>query len=263
MPNYKYYRRCKSCGKEFATNYHNKFYCGNKACEKERIATKNKETHKQRDKLYLKNKGRSYYSANKEKCLIKKSIRYREGKPSTKSYVPGKVDKHNIEYVKEFVERYGYVLLTKEYENNKQKIKLRCGKGHEWTTTFHNFKDNGNRCSTCYTDGNCVSSFELDVRKVLSKVYKGIVDYNDRSIITNPKTGRYLELDLYMPKIKKAIECNGEYWHSSPYSKYKDKIKVKTCRAKGIDLMIITDTEWNNLSNKEKLLTIKRFIGKQ
>lgn len=260
---YKYHRECKSCGKEFATNYHNKLYCGSNKCEIERISLKNKESHKKRDKDYLISKGRAYYRTNKEAQNLKKSQKYRKGKPFAKEYVKGKTIKHDVKYVSDYVERYGYTLITKNYKNNRSKITLSCSKGHKWETTFHNFKDNGNRCNVCYVDGNCTSSFETDVRKVLNKVYKGKVEHNNRSIIINPKTERYLELDLYMPDIKKAIECNGEYWHSSSYSIYKDRVKVKTCKRKGIELMVVTDAKWNAMNDNERTTMLKKFIGKQ
>ena len=52
------------------------------------------------------------------------------------------------EYVKEYIESFGYTLLEKEYKNNKTKMKIRCDKGHVYYSHFSNFK-NGCRCPEC------------------------------------------------------------------------------------------------------------------
>src|SRR5690606_3197267 len=54
-----------------------------------------------------------------------------------------------------------------------------------------------------------------------------------------------LELDIYIPEKKLAIELNGVYWHSS---KFKDKNyhlnKTIECEKGGIQLLHIFDFEW-------------------
>ena len=53
--------------------------------------------------------------------------------------------KHSYEYVKKFIEKEGYKLLSKEYINSYSKLKLRCPKGHEYEVTFKHLK-RGVRC---------------------------------------------------------------------------------------------------------------------
>lgn len=55
-----------------------------------------------------------------------------------------------------------------------------------------------------------------------------------------------------MPTISKAIECNGLYWHSKDDRKKCDQIKRQLCKEKGIDLLVITDKEWNDDIDKCK-----------
>ncbi len=54
-----------------------------------------------------------------------------------------------IEFIRAEFEKEGYVLLTKEYINSKQKLEYRCSKGHEhiisWNGWWH-----GYRCPECY-----------------------------------------------------------------------------------------------------------------
>ena len=42
--------------------------------------------------------------------------------------------------------------------------------------------------------------------------------------LKNPKTGRCLELDIYYPDLKFAIEVQG-FQHKLDYQKYKDEVK--------------------------------------
>jgi len=59
--------------------------------------------------------------------------------------------------------------------------------------------------------------------------------------------------------LKKGIEYNGEYWHNSKYSKFKDKIKIEQCKAKDIDLLVVKENDW--LDNKRiELKHITRWL---
>ena len=72
-------------------------------------------------------------------------------------------------------------------------------------------------------------------------------------------TNKNLELDIYFPWSKRAIEYDGDYWHSFPYQKEKDGIKKDQCKKLGINLLVIKEQDW--IDNKEKCLNeIKNFI---
>lgn len=81
-----------------------------------------------------------------------------------------------------------------------------------------------------------ISSLGLDVR------------INDRKSIPN------LELDIYIPSHKLAIEYNGIYWHSySHLESYKERHrhqhKSLLCIDRGIKLLQFYDFEWDNKKN--------------
>ena len=62
-----------------------------------------------------------------------------------------------------------------------------------------------------------------------------------------------LELDIYIPDKKIAIEFNGSYWHSEIYKdKYYHQKKTIECAKRGIRLIHIFEYEYN--SNREKIL---------
>jgi len=259
--NKEYIRNCLACGNEFSTYYKKKVYCGNLDCEKERVKRKNVNSHKRRDRNELIEKGRKYYKNNREKCLLKRAEVYRKLNPNAKEYVSGKTNKHTIEYIRNYIEERGYILLSKEYINSKLPIILKCPKGHEWTTTFHNFRDlknkTGVRCMTCYLQNNYTSRFELEVREFVNSIYHGKVVYNDRTIVFNKNTGKFLELDLYLPDLNKAIECDGVYWHQKEVTIKNDNIKTKFCKNNRIELLRVSDIEWNDSIGK---LSVNNFL---
>lgn len=51
-----------------------------------------------------------------------------------------------------------------------------------------------------------------------------------------------LELDLYIPSIRTAVEYNGAWAHSFPERKKADRRKAKLCREKGILLIRVKET---------------------
>ncbi len=251
-------KKCKICGVEFKTYYTSKLYCGSEECETERIRLKNEKIHLTRSHSYLIKKGRRYYKENRKKCCLAKAVKYREDRPEAKPYTPGRVYKYTTKYISDYVEERGYKLLSDTYINSKELIVLLCPEGHEWATTFHNFRDNeetiGCRCMTCYIHNNYVSRFEQSVRNFVETIYYDKIIYNDRTLIKNPITNKFLELDLYFPYLNKAIECDGLYWHSTKDSICRDMIKDSICNDVGITLLRINDKDWYNRDVKPEVI---------
>jgi ribosomal protein S27E len=215
------------------------------------------------------------------------------------------------EDVKEYIESFGYTLLSTEYKTAKSYLKVKCPNGHEYKVKYNNFKQ-GQRCLQCFyedmkltyedvkkyiencgfvlkskeyissdslleiecTEGHifeiCWNNFQqrkrcpiCNLSKITSIAEKEICEYvkelinceveeNNRTQIINPFTKHNLELDIWIPELNKAIEYNGTYWHSNKYSKFKDKIKIKQCKQKGIDLLVIEEQDY--IENKQKIL---------
>lgn len=99
---------------------------------------------------------------------------------------------------------------------------------------------------------------------LLSTEYKNAITKlkimnNVKGIIKNPETNKSLELDIYLPEIKKAIEFNGIYWHSKDTVKRRDKIKNQECKNKNIQ--VLTINEENFVNNKKGTFNlIQNFI---
>jgi hypothetical protein len=57
--------------------------------------------------------------------------------------------KLTYEYVKSFIEKDGYVLLSNEYVNSKTKLTIKCDEGHTYNAHFNSFRG-GCRCPICF-----------------------------------------------------------------------------------------------------------------
>ena len=105
--------------------------------------------------------------------------------------------------------------------------------------------------------------------KIFGKIQNEIYEYikeiipseniliNIRSVIAP------LELDIYIPNLKVAIEFNGDYWHSENAGKDKNYHLHKTilCEEKGIHLIHIFEHEWELKKDKIKS-RLKNLINK-
>ena len=162
------------------------------------------------------------------------------------------VAKHTIDYISAQFGCRGCVLKSKVYVNGDTKLDYICPNGHEHSISWNDFQQ-GVGCPKC---SHNVSKQEMEIQSFLN--YNGInFIANTRDILINPLTNSRLELDVWFPKLNKAIEFNGEYWHNKPDTIKRDKIKLNLCRDKGIGLMVIMYKEW--MSNKKECK--QRMIG--
>lgn len=158
--------------------------------------------------------------------------------------------------VKSLVEEKGYELLS-TYSKSSEKITLKCPENHIFETLLHNLtKSHG--CPECARITNGTSKHEREIQEIVKSCVNFEVLFNDKKQILNPNTGYNLELDIWIPSLRKAIEFNGRYYHSFPEVKERDRIKEEQCKTKGIELLTIEEQNW--LDNKNLCLRkIKEF----
>jgi len=132
-------------------------------------------------------------------------------------------------------------------------------------TMKYRIRNFGNCCSKCGNfDGN-FSAKEKSVVEYVRSIYFGPILENKFSIIPP------LELDIYLPELKIAIEFNGLFYHNDlrkPPQYHIDK--TNKCLEKGIQLIHIFEDEWdyskeivkNRLKAKLGLETEKIFARK-
>ena len=88
--------------------------------------------------------------------------------------------KYDYTYIKEYIEKEDYKILSTEYRNAHDKLKIECPHGHHIEMTFNDFQQN-KRCSICCGnkkyDYNYVKKYIDDEGyKLLSTEYKNNVD---------------------------------------------------------------------------------------
>ena len=161
--------------------------------------------------------------------------------------------KYSIDYIQEYLNSFGYKLLTKNYINNKQKMKIECPEGHIFYMCFSKFKNAKQRCPICK-----MSSGEQEVYRILSKYFDDIeIQYK----FSDCKDEKRLPFDFYLPQCNCCIEFDGvqhfEYQpHFGTYSKFlkqqkRDMIKTEYCKNNNIKLIRIPYYEFDNI---EKIL---------
>ena len=130
------------------------------------------------------------------------------------------------------LERYG----DENYNNSEQIVKTQIEKyGGLWE----------NKINVKYS----TSKGEKEVLEFVKSIYSGTIIENDRTQMTPNDENGWIEnheLDIWLPDIKVAIEFNGTYWHSLPNKIESDKFKKIQCESKGIRLLTISESDWNN-----------------
>lgn len=124
------------------------------------------------------------------------------------------------------------------YKGYKNKSIIICDKNHETRMSVQSLLE-GHKCNRC---SNMVSLWEKEIIDYIKSIYNGKIINSDRKILNGK------ELDIYLPELNIAIECNGIYYHSTKCgcnNNYHLE-KTKLCNAKGIRLLHIFDDEWRD-----------------
>lgn len=157
------------------------------------------------------------------------------------------------EYVKEYIESFGYKLLSTEYEVSTKPLKLQCPNEHEFEMSFEKFYNAGHRCTKCSE-----SKGEREITRILNK-------YNIENVsqcrFEGCKFKQQLPFDFYLPKYNILIEYDGEqHYKMFDYfggfdkfvnTKIRDTIKNEYCKKNNIKLIRIPYWEYENI---EKIL---------
>jgi len=99
-----------------------------------------------------------------------------------------------------------------------------------------------------------ISNKETEVFNFLKEHYDGDIIRNDRIILNG------IEIDIYLPKLKLAIEFDGIYWHNelNKANNY-HIIKTKKCNDNGIELIHIFEDEWVYRKNIVKSILLNKI----
>lgn len=138
---------------------------------------------------------------------------------------------------------------------------LKCG--YKWKNTFRHLTTRKQGCPKCTTKQ---SKPETEIIEFIKTFYNGTIEQSNRNIVPSRYKGRYMELDIYLPEINKAIEFNGSYYHTNKKAKEqgwnsikeKHDYKSNECFKKGITLLHIDEDDWDN--NKENIKTLIKAL---
>ena len=176
----------------------------------------------------LKNKLKllSDYKNSKTKILVRcdrgheRWVRLTSINNKSKCFECNREDKiHSYDYVTKIIEQKGYILLSKEYKGNKEKLDIKCPKNHIYSTSFASFY-NGCRCITCYREKqrkNLAFAYEEVKNKIESKGYK---------LLSSGYKNAQIKLNILCP--------NGHVWKCN-YANFSEGYRCGICHGKGFD----------------------------
>jgi uncharacterized UPF0146 family protein len=202
-------------------------------------------TDDKRKKTVLSRYGKDYYVTTEDFKQKSESTFIKTYGTTTASLVPAIIKKRTLTHhnnkvakLKPYLITHGYELLD-EYAGNRvstpdgehvcwkrYRLKHTCG------TVFEDDVFEMPRCPSCYPLNTSVA--EVYLRDYIKSLGVEVVS-NDRTKIRNPDTGRFFELDIFLPEYDIAFEYNGVYTHRNKPSHY-HKNKSDLCSAVGIKL---------------------------
>lgn len=153
---------------------------------------------------------------------------------ANKTVVPGKNDLATVrpELAKEWHPTANGALTPQQITvGSGKKVWWRCPHGHEYQATVLH-RGHGTNCPIC-NSGRQTSFAEQALFYYIRQIYPDAIS-RCRDILP----GR-MELDLYIPSIRLAIEYDGSYWHRN-----KEKIEIekyRQCTKKGIKLIRVKE----------------------
>lgn len=120
-------------------------------------------------------------------------------------------NKLTYEQVKEYIESFGYTLISKEYINSSTKIEVMCPKGHLYEVRFNDFKS-GYRCKICSMKG-------INKKYNYEYVKKYFENFNYKLI-----TSEYNSCDEYLD-----VQCPNGHDYKTTFSNFKSGYRCKEC----------------------------------
>ena len=119
-----------------------------------------------------------------------------------------------------------------------QKVYWICPKGHKYQATILH-RTSGTNCPIC-NSGRQTSFAEQSFLFYIKKIHPDTISrYTD--IFDNG-----MELDIYIPSMKTAIEYDGIYWHRS--NRKREEIKYEICQKSGIKLIRIKENKDDDIN---------------
>ena len=124
----------------------------------------------------------------------------------------------------------------------------RCPNGHSYKSVVKNRTLNGSKCPKC---SNQSSEPELRIVCELETIF--------RDVLSRHKI-EGVEVDVYLPRFKIAVEYDGKYWHRDKHQL--DIEKNAFLKARGVNLIRVREAPLEALSSNDMVLTYQRSMSK-
>jgi len=216
-----------------------------------RIKEKSKDTYKERTGFEYSFQNPEVREKGKLTSINKYGVDHwtksPEGKEKLRNKYEEKQKPYFIRALRGFLESEELELLD-EYKHAHYHHLWKCTKCKNTFRTCWNNIQQGYKCPVCFKRDGGTSLAEGEIYNFI----KGIIG-SETEILLNTRRVIYpLELDLYIPEKRLAIEYNGLFWHSIGEEKNKDNkidenyhlLKLKECINKDIRLIQIFEDEW-------------------
>ena len=116
-----------------------------------------------------------------------------------------------------------------------KKVWWLCPYGHTYSASVLH-RGHGTNCPVCHSRRQ-TSFAEKAFFYYIKQIYPDAV-HRETSVL-----GNRMELDIYIPSIRFAIEYDGAFWHDTEKAKEREKKKFDRCRELGINLLRIKEQE--------------------
>ncbi len=102
----------------------------------------------------------------------------------------------------------GICLNSEKYINSNTKLTWVCLKGHKWVTSMSSVYYGGHWCPEC--NGSNIQRYLTNILRDIFPANKVCTNFRKFGWLVNDKTNRRLEIDIFVPMRKIAIEYDGE-----------------------------------------------------
>ena len=119
-----------------------------------------------------------------------------------------------------------------------RKVWWLCPKGHSYLASVLH-RGHGTNCPKC----NSRRQTSFAEKAIFYYIKQVLPDAIHRDATT---LGNRMELDIYIPSVRLAIEYDGAYWHRSSKAKSRETKKFERCKELGIKLIRIKETQPSN-----------------
>ena len=145
--------------------------------------------------------------------------------------------KYTYEFVKEYIENEGYELLSTGYNTTKEKLLIKCDRGHIFEMSFEDFKE-GHRCWECYKIDKLRTP-----KKYTYEMVKECIEEEGYKLLST-------EYESYSSKL--TMECPNGHKFKMSLGKFKNGRRCPKCKKSKGEIEISKILDLYNIKYEEE-----------